>query len=107
MKNAILHEFRQFDETGRFTKELSTVMKQMPLSSIFSLTPSSTSTITRDTIMCLACLAAVDVMKIYIDTHSRDQVFNLIFALCIELTDYKEEVCAGTIGLHLVNEFNS
>jgi hypothetical protein len=107
MKDEILHGFRQFDEIGKFTPELSSLMKLMPLSSIFSMTPSSTSTITRDSIMCLACLAAVDIMKVYIDSHSRDQVFNLIFTLCIELTDYKEEVCAGSIELHLVNEFNS
>jgi hypothetical protein len=107
MKDEISHGFRQFDETGRLTPELSAIIKQMPLSSIFGLTSSSTSTITRDSLMCLACLAAVDVMKIYIDYHTRDQVFNLIFALCIELTDYKEEVCAGSIGLQLVNKCNS
>jgi hypothetical protein len=107
MKDDILHGFRQFDETGRLTPELSSIMQLLPLSSIFSTTPSSTSVTARDSIMCLACLAAVDVMKIYIDTHSRDQVFNLIFTVCIEVTNYKEEVCAGTIGLHLVNELNS
>lgn len=103
MKDEILHGFRQFDETGRLTPELSVIMKQMPLSSISS----STSTVTRDSLTCLACLAAVDILKIYIDTHTRDQVYELIVALCLELTDYKEEVCAGSVGLHLVNEFNS
>lgn len=107
MRDEILHGFRQFDETGRFTPELSIILKQMPLSSISGLTSSSTSAVTRDSLTCLACLAAVDILKIYIDTHTRDQVYNLIVALCLELTDYKEEVCAGSVGLHLVNEFNS
>jgi predicted naringenin-chalcone synthase len=106
MKDEILHGFRKFEETGRFTPELSAIMKQMPLSPIFGLTSSTTSTITRESITCLACLAAIDVMKIYIDTHSRDQVFDLAVALCLDLTNYKEEVCAGSIGLHLVNKFN-
>jgi hypothetical protein len=107
MKDEILQGFRQFDETGRLTPELSSIMKLMPLSSMFGMTPSIRSATAHESIMCLACLAAVDVMRTYIDTHSRDQVFNLIVNICIELTDYKEEVCAGAIGLHLVNEFNS
>ncbi|XP_023725625.1 sphingomyelin phosphodiesterase [Cryptotermes secundus] len=101
MKDEILHGFRQFDETGRLTPELSIIMKQIPLSSISGLTSSSTSPVTRESLTCLACLAAVDIMKIYIDTHTRDQVYNLVVALCLDLTDYKEEVCLGSVGLHL------
>jgi hypothetical protein len=107
MRDELLHGFRQFDETGKFTPQLSAIMKQMPLSSVFGTEPLSTSPATRDSIICSACLAAVDVMKLYIADHSREQVFELAKTFCVQLTQYTEEVCAGSIGLHLVNEFHS
>jgi ribonucleotide reductase beta subunit family protein with ferritin-like domain len=107
MRDEVLHGFKQFDETGKFTRQLSAIMKQMPLSSVFGMEPLSTSTETRDSIICLACLAAVDVMKDYMADHTRDEVFNIAHTMCVEFTEYSTEVCAGSIGLHLVNEFHS
>jgi alpha-glucuronidase len=107
MRDDVLHGFKQFDETGRLTPQLSAIMKQMPLSSVFGMEPQSTSTGTRDSTVCLTCLAAVNVMKQYMGNHSKEEVFELIRTLCVELTEYSDEVCAGSIGLHLVNEFHS
>ncbi|KDR09868.1 Sphingomyelin phosphodiesterase [Zootermopsis nevadensis] len=101
MRDEVLHGFRQFDITGKFTPQLSAIMKQIPLSSAFGTEPFKPSTETRDSVICMGCTAAVDVMKEYIASHTRDEVFNVVHTMCIEFTQYSTEVCAGSIGLHL------
>jgi hypothetical protein len=107
MRAELLHGFRQFDETKELTPELSAIMKKMPLSSVFGMTPSSRSTATRGNLICPACIAAVEVMGLYIDTHTRDEVVQLVVLVCTLVTEYNEDVCTAAIELHMVTEFHT
>jgi hypothetical protein len=102
-RNEMLHELRKFDETGIITAQLSSILNQLPLSSLFSMKP-STPIATRDDIICLGCSTVVDVLTEYIETHSPQELLNLLSELCIQVVNYSTEVCQGVIGLNLVSE---
>lgn len=101
MRAELLHGFRQFDETKKLTPELSAIIKKLPLSSVFGMTPSSTSNARSENLMCLVCDEAVLFMGPYIDTHTRDEVVKLVVQVCGLVTDYSEEECTGAIELHI------
>jgi predicted naringenin-chalcone synthase len=106
MRDEVLHGLRQFDETGILTERLTAIIKQLPLSTLFSMKP-STAIIKRDNIICSACLSVVDVLTDYMKTHSKEDLLSLISTLCTDLVKYSEEVCSGVISLNLVSDFHS
>jgi hypothetical protein len=102
-RNEMLHELRKFDETGIITARLSAILNQLPLSSIFSMKP-STAIATRDNLICTACSSVVDVLTKYIETHSEEELLRLLSTVCIQVANYSTEVCDGVIGLNLVSD---
>lgn len=106
MRNEVLHGLRQFDETGKLTEQFIAIIKQLPLSTLFSMN-SRTEIIKRDNIICSACIAVVNALTDYINTHSSEDLLSLISKLCIDVVKYDEEVCSGVISLNLVSDFQS
>jgi hypothetical protein len=107
MKAELLHGFKQFDETNKLTPEVSSILQKMPLSSVFGMTPKSTTTATDESIICTTCAAAVEAMELYIPDHTRDEIVKLVVEVCSLVTEYSEEVCTEAVELHMVIEFHS
>jgi hypothetical protein len=106
MRDEVLQGFRQFDENGILTEQLSAIINELPLSTLFSMEP-STPIIKRDTLICVACRPVVDVLIEYLRTHSKEELLNLLSTICTELVKYSEEVCTGVISLNLVSDSHS
>jgi predicted naringenin-chalcone synthase len=104
MAAEVSRELKIFDETGKITPMLAAILNQIPLKQLFSREPRKSIT-ARDSIICIACNAALDGVIEYIRTHSREDVLKLISTLCVQIVNYNEEVCAGVIGLNLVSGF--
>ena len=104
MADEVSRELKKFDETGLITPRLSEILNQLPLRHLFSMKP-STGITARDDIICIACAAAVDAVTEYINTHSREDVVNLITTLCIQIVNYNKNVCSGLIDLNMVSGF--
>jgi hypothetical protein len=102
-RNEMLYELRKFDETGVITTRLSAILNQLPLSSLFSMKPSA-AIATRGDLICTACNTVIDVLTEYIETHSPEEVLNLLSTVCIKVAQYDTEVCHGVIGLNLVSD---
>jgi hypothetical protein len=104
MEDEVSHELEIFDETGKITPRLATILNQMPLQQLFSMDQNTVIT-ARDSLICTACNAALNAVMGYIRNHSREDVLNLISTLCVQIVSYNEEVCAGLIGLNMVSGF--
>jgi hypothetical protein len=102
-RNEMLYELRRFDETGIITARLSVLLNQLPLSSLFSMTP-SIAIATRGDLICTACNTVIDVLTEYIETHSPEEILNLLSTVCIQVANYNTEVCHGVISLNLVSD---
>jgi hypothetical protein len=101
-RSDMLHELRKFDETGIITAHLSAILNQLPLSSLFSIEP-NIAIATQSDLICTACNTVIDVLTAYIETHSPEELLNLLSAVCIQVANYSTEVCHGVIGLNLVS----
>jgi hypothetical protein len=106
MRDELSQGLRQFDETGVLTKEVSEIINQLPLSTVFSMKP-STPVINTDKLICTACPVVVDILTAYIRTHSPEDISELLSSVCTLATPYDEEVCSGVINLNLVSDFHS
>jgi len=104
MAAEVSSELAIFDETGKITPRLAAILNQMPLQQLFSM-KTKTAITARDSLVCSACNSALDAVMGYIRNHSREDIFNLITTLCVQIVSYNEEVCTGLIGLNMVRGF--
>jgi hypothetical protein len=104
MTDDVSRELKKFDETGKITPRLSEILKLMPLEDLFSMKPRPTVT-SRDSIICSACNSALNAVMGYIQTHSQEDVLNLVASLCAQLINFSEEVCNGVVALNMVSGF--
>jgi len=104
MTDEVSSELAIFDETGKITPTLAAILNQMNLKQLFSLEPRTAIT-ARDSLVCSSCSSIIDSVVKYIRNHSREEVFDLITSLCVQIVSYNEEVCTGLIGLNMVSGF--
>ena len=102
MTNEILEEFKHFDESRSFRDRLFLLLDQLPLASLFNLSPAHTGIVVYDWIVCMSCRSTVDALLLYARTHSQEDLHNLAYSLCTHLGLQSDEVCAGVIDLNMV-----
>ncbi|KAJ4436564.1 hypothetical protein ANN_16597 [Periplaneta americana] len=104
MREEVSQGFMRYDTTGLFTTQLMSILRVIPLKSIFTLLPPS-QMITRDSTICIACRSVIDALFEYRATHTSQEFRDLIYSLCTRLQIQKDEVCAGVIDLNMDSVF--
>jgi hypothetical protein len=102
MRDEVLEELTHFDNSRMFTDRLFSIIGKMPLTSLFSLLPSHTGTVVYDSTVCVTCRSVTDALLTYSQSHSQQDIRDLVYSICINLGIQTEEVCAGVIDLNKV-----
>jgi hypothetical protein len=106
MRDEVLQEFRLFDKSRMFTTRFFSIMEKMPLASLFSMLPTHTGTVVYDGAMCIACYSIIDALLVYSQTHSHQDLRNLLYSMCTNLGILGDKICAGVIDLNMVIEIH-
>lgn len=106
MTDEILHELKLFDNSRLLTNQLFSIMRKLPLASLFSFLPTHKGIVIYDWTICTACYSVIEALLIYSQSHSHQDLRNLIYSMCINLETHSDEICAGVIDLNTVIEIH-
>jgi hypothetical protein len=102
MRDEVLEELIHFDNSRMLTDRLFSIIGKMPLTSIFTLLPTHTGTVVYDSTVCITCRSVTDALLTYLQSHSYQDLRDLVYSICTNLRMQTEDVCAGVIDLNMV-----